>query len=718
MPCAVRYEWVEQHSEEDCGAACLVAVARHHGRRLALSRVRELVGTGAQGTTLLGLRRGADAIGFHARAVRADAALLERLDVLPVPAICHWQGDHWVVLHGQQGRKLVIADPAVGIRKLSREEFRDGWGNGVLLLLEPDLNRLLQQPEEKRLPFLRFLRLTWPYRSLLLQALSINVVIGLLALAMPLLMQLLTDDVLVRRDSQLLTSLGLAMLLLFVFRSVISLIQGHMVGHFAQRLQLGMVLEYGHRLLRLPMTYFDSHRSGEVVSRIGDISRINALISDLVLGLPSQLFIASISLVVMLIYSPPLTALSLLAFGILIGSGLLFLPAQYEKSRRLIVESAENQGFLVEIFRGAQVLKTTEASPQAWDEYQRNFGSVAHLRWNVLQLALFSGTTTGLLSRVTTLALLWYGSSFVIAGQLSIGQLLAFSGMSGNVLSFLESLVDFTDDYLTANVVIRRLSEVLEGSLEDPLALEKPWVALPHSCEIHCRNLTFHHAGRLDLLSHFNLTFPAGCCTALIGESGCGKSTLVKLLAGLYPPQSGSIHYGPYGRHDISLDCLRRQVVLVPQEAQFFNRTIFENFRFAYPDVTFDQVVAACERALADEFIRELPDGYQTVLGEFGTNLSGGQRQRLAIARALVSCPPVLILDESTAAFDPVLERRLIDNLLQQRRGLTTVMISHRPSVINRCDWVVYLERGKVVSQGRPQDLRNSESLASYLLSA
>ena len=712
------YDWVEQHSEEDCGAACLATVARHHGRRLAVSHIRELVGTGARGTTLLGLRRGAEAIGFHTRSVRADSALLSRVEGIPLPAICHWRGNHWVVLYGRQGRKLVIADPAVGIRRLPIEEFQQCWGNGALLLLEPDLNRLLEQPEEKRAPFLRFLRLTWPYRFLLLQALAINVVIGLLALSLPLLMQLLTDDVLVRRDQQLLTSLGLAMLLLFTFRSVISLIQGHMVGHFAQRLQLGMVLEYGHRLLRLPMTYFDSHRSGEVVSRISDISRINSLISDLVLGLPSELFIAAISLVVMLTYSPPLTAVSLLAFGLLIGSGLIFLPAQYDRNRRLIVESAENQGFLVEVFRGAQVLKTTDAAPQAWDEYQRNFGSVAHLRWKALQLGLLSGITTGWLSRVTTLVLLWYGSSFVIGGQLSIGQLLAFSGLSGNVLGFLQSLVNFADDYLTANVVIRRLSEVLEGTLEDPKAMAKPWVTLPQSCGIQCSNLSFHHPGRVELLRDFTLTVPPGCCTALIGESGCGKSTLVKMLAGLYPPQSGTIHYGPYGLQDISLECLRRQVVLVPQEAQFFNRTIFENFRFAYPELSLDQVVTACELALADEFIRELPDGYQTVLGEFGANLSGGQRQRLAIARALVASPPVFILDESTAALDPVLERRLIDNLLRQRKGMTTVVISHRPSVILRCDWLVLLERGGVAAQGRPQDLRSNDRLAPYLLPA
>lgn len=711
-----RHVCVEQHSEEDCGAACVATIALHHGKRLRLSRIRELVGTGAGGTTLLGLRRGADAVGFHARAVRAKPELIDQLEAIPLPAICHWKGNHWVVLHGRQGRQFVIADPAVGIRVLPRGEFLAGWSNGVMLLLEPDQSRLADQQEDSSHPLLRFLPLVLPYRGLLAQALGINVVLGLLGLTMPLLMQLLTDDVLVRRDSQLLTSLGLGMLLLFLFRTVMSTLQGHMVGHFAQRLQLGMLMQYGHKLLQLPMTYFDSHRSGEVVSRISDVSLINQMIGEIVLGLPSQLFIAVISLVVMLSYSLPLTAASLLAFLIVIGAGLLFIPAIRRKTRKLIVESAENQGYLVEVFRGAQVLKTTEATPQAWDEYQSNFGKLANLRWSTMQLGLFSSATTGLLSSATTLALLWYGSSFVIGGQLTIGQLLAFNGFSGNVLAFLGALTGFVEEYITAQVVFRRLSEVLDGTVEDPRAAEKPRVGIPPGGEIVCDGLRFHHAGRAELLENFSLTFPGGRCTALIGESGCGKSTLVKLIAGLYSPQGGTIRYGPYGLRDIALECLRQQVALIPQEAQFFNRSIVDNFKFAYPEVNFEDVVAACDLALADEFIRELPDGYQTVLGEFGANLSGGQRQRLAIARSLVVNPPVLILDESTAALDPGLECRLLERLLHHRRGLTTIMISHRPSVILRCDWVVYLEKGQVLYQGHPDDLRHTEPLAPYLL--
>ena len=714
-----RYACVQQHAEEDCGAACVATVARQYGHRLSMPRVREQVGTGRGGTTLLGLRRGAEACGFHARPVRASAELLDQLEAIPLPAICHWRGNHWVVLHGRVGKRYVIADPAVGLRRLSRQELEAGWGNRVMLLLEPNHARLQEhQQDAPQRAWWQLLQQVGPHRGLVLQALLINGAVGLLALAMPLLMQLLTDDVLVRRDSQLLASLGLAMLLLFGFRNLLSLIQGHLVGHFAQRLQLGMELNYGDRLFKLPMTYFDSHRSGEVVSRVADVAHVNQLIGMLVLGLPSQLFIALISLAVMVSYSARLSLAALLSFLVVIGVNLAFLPALQQHTRRLIVESADNQGFLVESFRAAQVLKTSEASPQVWQEVQGNFGRLARLRWLTQQLQLFGSTSTSFLGNATNLAVLWYGSSFVIAGELSIGQLLAFNGMALNVLAFLAGLVAFASDGVSAQVVIQRLSDVLEGTVEDPAGATKPWVALPGDGDLVCRDLSFHHAGRVELLDHFSLTIPGGRCTALIGESGCGKSTLVKLLSGLYPAQAGTIHYGPYGQKDLALDCLRRQVCLVPQEAQFFNRSILDNFRLVYPQVGFDQVVQACQQALADDFIRELPDGYQTVLGEFGANLSGGQRQRLAIARALVGQPAVLILDEATAALDPVLERRLMDRLLAQRQGLTTVMVSHRPGVILRCDWVVYLEQGRVRFEGPPESMANSETLAPYVLPA
>ncbi|MEH1931707.1 peptidase domain-containing ABC transporter [Nostoc sp.] len=703
----MRYQSVLQHSEEDCGAACLATIAKHYGRTFAISRIREVVGTGSRGTSLLGLSRGAETLGFNTRQVKASAQLLDQLNKAPLPAIIHWKGYHWVVLYGQKGKKYVIADPGVGIRYLTREELLEGWGNGIMLLLTPDDSHFYQQSDDKIGGFGRFLMRVLPYRAILIQAIAINIVIGLLSLISPLMMQLLTDDVLVRGDTQLLTVVAIGAIAMSLFSSAIGLVQSHLIGHFGQRLQLGLVLEYGRQLLRLPLSYFEGRRSGEVVSRIADVNHINQLVSQIVLGLPSQFFIALVSLGFMLFYSWGLTLATLAAFIIVTLVNLLFLPALRQKTRSAIVLGTENQGFLVETFRGVQVLKTTQATPQAWQEYQANYGRLANLGWSTMKLGLYSGTITSIFSTCTNIALLWLGSYLVINRTLSIGQLLAFSGMSSNFLGFLGSVIGLVDEFITAQIVIQRLTEVIDATPESENDEKKPWAELKGNIDITCTNLNFHHAGRVDLLQDFSLIIPGAQVIGLIGKSGCGKSTLAKLLAGLYFLKSGNIRYGIYNQQDLSMECLRQQVVLVPQEPHFWSRSIIENFRFSYPQIAFEQIVQACSIAGADEFISKLPDKYQTVLGEFGANLSGGQRQRLAIARAIITDPPILILDESTGALDPVSEAKLLDRLLSHRLGKTTIMISHRPKVIERADWIVLLESGRLKIQGTPEALRH-----------
>ena len=703
----MKYQIVRQHDEADCGAACLATVAKHYGRTFNITRTREAVGTGARGTTLLGLSRGAETLGFNTRQGKASLELLDRFNKIPLPAIVHWKGYHWVVLYGQKKGKYVIADPGVGIRYLSRRELVEDWGNGVMLLLEPDDSRFYAQSNDEVGSLWRYLKRVYPYRWLLLQAISINFAIGLLSLASPLMMQLLTDDVLVRGDTQLLTTVAMGVIVLSIIQSAVNLVQSHLIGHFGQRLQLGLIFEYGRKLLHLPLSYFEGRRSGEVVSRIADINAVDSLVSQIVLGLPSQFFIALISLSLMLFYSWQLTLASIAAFIIVTIVNLLFLPALRQKTREAIVLGTENQGFLVETFRGTQILKTTQATPQAWQEYQTNYGRLANLGWSTMKLGLYSSTITGILSTFTSISLLWLGSYLVINQTLSIGQLLAYHGMSANFLGFLGAVIGLIDEFITAQVVIQRLTEVIDATPEDENDFKKPWVEIPSHADITCYELNFHHAGRVDLLADFSLTIPGGKATALIGKSGCGKSTLAKVLAGLYSPQSGNIRYGIYNQQDLSLECLRQQVVLVPQEPHFWSRSIIENFRFSYPQVTFEQIVRACQIAGADEFISQLPDKYQTVLGEFGANLSGGQKQRLAIARAIVTEPPVLILDESTGALDPVSEAQVLGKLLSHRQDKTTIMISHRPKVISRADWIVMLEKGRLKIQGSPEMLRH-----------
>jgi ATP-binding cassette, subfamily C, bacterial len=710
----MKYPFIEQHSEEDCGAACLGSIAKYYRRTFAINRIREAVGTRQEGTTLLGLKQGANTLGFNTRAVKASAEILKKINDLPLPAIIHWKGYHWVVLYGERGRKYVIADPGVGIRYLSLKHLLEGWTDGVMLLLEPDANRFFAQPEDKVGGLGRFIKRIWQYPGILLEALTINLVLGLLSLTSPFLLQILTDDVLIRGDTQLLIRITVAIIVMNIVSSSLQLVQSNLIAQFAQRLELGLILDFGRQILGLPLTYYESRRSGEIVSRLGDIQEINQLVSQVVVTLPSQFFIALVSVGFMLFYNWKLAIAAMIIALLMTLSTLIFLPTIQEKTRTVLVTEAENQGILVETFKGAMTMKTTTAAPQFWEELQSRFGTLANATFRTIQIGIINNTFSGLVSNIGSVVLLFLGSYMVIRGELTlskqpftIGALLAFNSMNSNFTSFIGSIIGFIDELTRVKTATQRLTEVIDSTPETPEGSTKPFAQIPDDAEIICTNVNFHHTGRVDLLKDFSITLKGGQVIALIGKSGCGKSTLSKLIAGLYLPQSGNIRIGVYNLQDLALNCFRQQVVLVPQDAHFWSRSILENFHLGTPSASFESIVNACQIAEADEFITQLPEKYQTVLGEFGANISGGQRQRLAIARAIVNDPPMLILDESTAGLDPVSETQVLDRLLAHRQGKTTILISHRPRVITRADWIVYLEKGQLKLQGSVEELQS-----------
>ncbi len=701
----MRYPLVLQHSEEDCGAACLASIAKHYGRTFSLSRAREAVGTGQLGTTLLGLRRGSEALGFFARSAIASPEILDRLHDIALPAVIHWRGKHWVILYGKRGKTYVIADPAVGVRYLSEAELREDWHDGVILLVEPDPSRFYHQSDDPITGVGQFLWRLLPYRSILLESLLCVTLIGLLSLASPFFIQILTDDVLIRGDTRLLLGIVLAVVLMYLVRSGLGLVADNLIAHFAQRLELGFVLEFGQQILRLPLTYYETRRSGEVVSRLRDIEEINRLVSGVIINLPSTVLIALVSLGLMLFYSWKLTAVALVVAVLMTLSTIVFQPILRQKTRSEMVLETETQGVLVETFKGALTLKTTAAEHQFWDEMQSRFGRLANLMLSTTRISIFNSTFSEIVADIGSAAILGLGGLLVINQELSIGQLLAFTTLNRNITALIDELVGVVDDWIRVQTASTRLDEVIKATPETQHDSQKPWVEI-QVANIVCTDLRFHYPGRVDLLNDFSLTIPAGRVTALIGKSGCGKSTLAKVIAGLYALQSGNIRMGHYNLDDLALECIRQQVVLVPQDAHFWSRSIIENFRLGNPHLTFEDLVAACEMTGADEFIGRLPEKYQTILGEFGSNLSGGQKQRLAIARAMINHPPVLLLDESTAGLDPVSEAHVLKSVLAYRQGKTTILISHRPNVIKLADWIVFLDNGKLQRQGTPDQLR------------
>ncbi|MBF2017269.1 MAG: peptidase domain-containing ABC transporter [Rivularia sp. T60_A2020_040] len=701
------YQCVLQSSEEDCGAACLTSVSKYYGHFVSITRSREAVGTGQLGTTLLGLRRGFESLGFKTRAVKASLEILDHIKEIPLPGVIHWRGYHWVILYGKSGKNYIIGDPAVGIRYLKRKELAAAW-DGIMLVLEPNPESFFTaEKAEKEGGFSRFLQRVLPYRNLIFGVLIVNIVLGVLSLASPFLLQILTDDVLVRQDTQLLTVVVVGVVVMTIFSSSLQLLQATMISHFSQRLQLGLVLEFGYKILHLPLSFYETRRSGEIVSRLRDINEINQLLSQVVALLPSQFFVAMVSFGLMLFYSWKLS-LAVILIGVLMAlSSLPLLPVLRRAIRNLLVLASENQGVLVETFKGAMVVKSTAAAPQFWQEFQVRFGRLANITFNTTQISILNGTFAQFVNRIGGISLLGFGSLLVINQELSIGQLLAFNAMQANVLALMNSLISLVDEYFRSQTAVQRILEINDSTPEQNLSVQKPFVQIPGDADIICKNINYHHAGRVDLMENFSLRIPGGCAIALIGKSGCGKSTLAKLIASLYQPQSGNIRIGYYNLEDLCLDCLRQQVVYVPQEPHFWSRSIVDNFHLGTPYISFEQIVKACQITDADEFISQLPNKYQTVLGEFGANISGGQRQRLAIARGIVTDPPILILDESTAGLDPVSESHVLERLLQSRKGKTTILITHRPSVIERSDWIVLLDQGRVKMQGSLESLRH-----------
>jgi ATP-binding cassette, subfamily C, bacterial len=698
----MKYPFVLQHSEEDCGAACLATIAKYYGRNYTINRMRDFIGTGQLGTTLFGIRKGAEKLGFKAQAGRATPELLKHINQVPLPMIIHWKGRHWVVLYGKKRHQYIVADPTVGIRYLTLSELMAGWSDGVMLILE--IEDIQSLPESDRISgFGRFLQRILPYKAVVIEIVFINIAIGLLSLAIPFLIQILTDDILIRQDTNFLTKIAIAVILINLFNSIFELVQFNLMAHVIQRLELGLILDFTRQMLRLPLSYYEARRSGEIVSRLQDIQHINQLITNLIANVPSQFFIALVSLSLMLFYSEKLTLISVILSCLILLSTIAVFPGLKKKTQFLMIAEAENYGFLVENFKGVMTLKTINGVVPVWEDLQRRFGNLAFLKLQRIQLGIVNEVLARLVSNLSAISLLWIGSKLVINQQLTIGQLLAFNTMNGYINQFLVTIVAFTNELTSVQVAVRRVIEVIDAKPETQE--QKAWVKFNDSSDIICQNLNFSYPGRGNLLDNLSITIPGGKVTAIIGESGCGKSTLIKLIAGLYSVETGNIRYGVFNQIDIALDCLRQQLILVPQDTHFWSRSIIENFRLTDSQIDFTEIVNACQIACADTFISELPEKYSTILGEFGANISGGQKQRLAIARAIAAHSTILILDESTSNLDPILEAQVLKNIFHYRQGKTTILISHRPQVISQADYLIFLDKGQLILAGNPQEL-------------
>ncbi len=703
-----KYAWIRQQSSEDCAAASLAIVLKHYSKNIPINQVREAIGTQIGGTNLLGLKLGAESLGFIAKGFQAQPEWLDNLDRVALPAILYWQGYHFVVLMGKQGQKFVLSDPGIGIRYVDRRELLAGWQGNLGILLQPHPLKFLAIASTEQNLWTNWRKRLFPLRWHLLGLLILNLLFSITLLALPVLQQILIDRL--WQSPNLLPSLTIVSIILgglALLNSGLALARSTLVTFLSQKLQTGLKIDFGQQLIQLPLSYFESRGYGTIGMRLGDINAVSQLIDLLLVTLPMRTFCGLLGLGVLYFYHPLLSA-SVGAIAIL--SSIIFsliYPHFQQNTYRIWLTSGKIFFLLSQIFANALTIKTTASGSFLQQELLSKQEEEITINAENSRLNNLINAVLLLLSELGKVVIFVVACQLFLQHQLTLGTLYVVIAIGSLVTESAQTWLEIILEFTKVKTRIQDLEELFQVQPETAVGELDRRIEISSQQDIICKQLNFHYSGRLPLLKDFSVTLPGGRVIAIIGHSGCGKSTLVKLITRLYPLQKGDIFLGSDNLQDVPLEYLRRQIVLVSQESRFLTRSIADNLRLGVPDATIEELVAACEVAAAVEFINLCPEGYDTILGDFSANLSDGQKQRIGLARAILMNPPVLILDEATANLDPPTETRVLDALLAQRQGKTTILVSHRPRVIARASWIILIEQGEVIFQGSITDFRD-----------
>ncbi len=705
---------IKQHDITDCGAACLASVSAFYGLKLSIARIRQIASTDKKGTNVLGVVEAAEQLGFSAKAVKAVDSegnkLTEPLEKIPNPAIAHLvvngQLLHYVVVYKADGKRVTIMDPADGrMHKYSYLEFTEMW-TGILILLAPQDE--FKQGNEKVSVATRLWHLFRPNFKELAQAIFGAVVYTIIGLATSLYMQKIIDNVIPEGNKNLLNLLGVVMIALLLSAIFINFFQTLIVLRTGQKIDIRLILGYYKHLLRLPQTFFDNMRSGEIISRVNDAVKIRLFINDTMINLFVSVLILVFSFALMFTYYWKLALIIACVIPLYSLIYFVFNYANRKTQRKLMEDTAELEAHLVESLNTVATIKRFGMEDFAGLKTETRFVKLLQTIYKSGKTNLWAGMSSEFVSRLFTIILLWAGTWFVIDSQITPGELLSFYALIGYFTGPVSSLIGMNRAWQDARIAADRLFEIMD--LENENTAQKLPFSKEQIGDIVFSDVHFRYGSRANVFNGLNLTFEKGKISAIVGESGSGKSSLLSILQNMYPLQNGQIHIGSVDVRHIAPASLRRLIGIVPQQIDLFDGTFLENIALGDFEPDIPRVFALCEQIGLLPFIQSLPAGLLTQVGEKGAKLSGGQRQRVAIARALYLTPEILALDEATSALDPESEQ-YIKNVISHLRaeGKTIIIIAHRLATVTQADKIFVLNSGQLVEQGNHHELLNQK---------
>ena len=706
-----RYPFRKQHSGSDCGVACLVMIGEYWGKNFSITDLRSVANVNRSGASIKGLIVAAEYLGFAPRPVKADLPTLARQKL---PAIVHWRGNHYIVVYQITRNQVYVADPKIGRRTLTYQEFNQEW-NGYTLLLTPTA-KFESTPEAKR-NIWKYFALIKPHWLVLLEVVAASLILQMVGLLTPIFTQLLFDRVVVQRSTSTLIAIGTGMIVFSLFGVTMTSLRRYLLYHTANKLDLSLIVGFITHTLDLPLNYFENRYVGDITSRISENRKIRGFITGDAISTLLDVLSVFVYIALMFWYSWTLSLMALAVIPVYVINTLIFTPFLLRVSRENFTAKTKEGRYLIQALKGVGTIKSMGVERNVRWRWEDLINESVRINFSSKMLAERLQFSTGIIQTLISQGTMILGVWLVINDQLTIGQLVAFNMLVGNVVRPFQRLISLWSQFQEILVAVERLDDVINFPAEQDLASGNLIHLPPIEGHIRFESVTFRYSIESEVNTIENLSFEIkpGQTVALVGRSGSGKTTISKLLLGLYLPIQGKILVDNQDLSHVALHSLRRQTGVVDQDTFLFGGTIKENLTIAHPQATLPELQQACKLAGALEFIEQLPMKYETQIGEGGGLLSGGQRQRLAIARALLGKPRLLILDEATSNLDAESEKIIQNNLDTILNNQTTLVIAHRLSTVRRADLILVMDRGILVESGTHQELMAKQGKYYYL---
>lgn len=703
-----------QHDAMDCGPTCLRMVAAFHGKRYSLEGLREKSFITREGVSMLGISEAAEKIGFRSICVQVG---FEKLKEAPLPCIIHWNQQHFVVVYKLTDKHIWVADPGTGKLKYTKEEFCNCWlssrkneeDTGVALLLEPtpEFYTIEDEGDEvnrKGFSFLySYLR---PYRGLVGQLLLGLLLGSMIQLMLPFLTQSVVDFGINNQNLGFIYLVLIAQLMLSFSSSAVEFIRGWILLHLGTRINIALISDFLIKMMKMPINYFDSKMTGDILQRINDHKRIQDFLTGSSLSVIFSVFNIIIFGIVLLVYSGMIFLIFMGGSALYVTYVWLFMKKRAELDHKRFAQQSANQSTVVQLVNGMQEIKLSTCEQQKRWEWERIQAKLFKVNIKSLALRQYQDSGAVLINQSKNLLITALVASLVVKGEMTLGMMLSVQYIIGQLNSPVNELIAFARDMQDARLSMNRLSEVRDKPDEEDPTRELIR-EIPKGKEIRLQNLNFKYdpLSEYPTLDNVSLVIPPGKQTAIVGMSGSGKTTLVKLLLGFYPPASGDIFIGDTPLGSYSIREWRKRCGVVMQDGFIFSDSIAGNIAPGVEHIDKQRLRHAAEVANIHSFIEELPLGYNTKIGQEGHGLSQGQKQRILIARAVYKDPEFIFFDEATNALDANNERTIMNNLETFFKGRTSVVVAHRLSTVRNANQIIVIEQGRIAETGTHEEL-------------